>query len=86
MSREGHTPEIRAEMKEVAAKRRRFGHQRIGVILKRWGVIMNHKKLFRRSPEENLGVRQRRGRKSSYGSRTPMLQIPATGIRICVRR
>ena len=35
-------PEIRAEMKAVAAKRRRFGYRRIGVMLERKGMIMNH--------------------------------------------
>ena len=35
-------PEIRKEMKAVAAKRRRFGYRRIGVMLERKGMIMNH--------------------------------------------
>ena len=35
-------PEIRAEMKEVAAKRRRVGYWRIGVMLERKGMIKNH--------------------------------------------
>ena len=34
-------------MKAVAAKRRRFGYRRIGVMLERKGMIMNHKKLYR---------------------------------------
>ena len=40
-------PKIRTEMKAVAAKRRRFGYRRIGVMLERKGMIMNHKKLYR---------------------------------------
>ena len=36
-------PEIRKEMKAVAAKRRRFGYRRIGVMLERKGMFMNHK-------------------------------------------
>ena len=40
-------PEIRKQMKAVAAKRRRFGYRRIGVMLERKGMIMNHKKLYR---------------------------------------
>jgi putative transposase len=40
-------PDIRKEMKAVAAKRRRFGYRRIGVMLERKGMIMNHKKLYR---------------------------------------
>ena len=65
-------PEIRKEMKAVAAKRRRFGYRRIGVMLERKGMIMNHKKLYRLYTDEKLGVRQRRGRKRARGSRTPM--------------
>jgi len=59
-------------MKAVAHKRRRFGSRRIGVMLERKGMTMNHKKLYRLYTEENLGVRRRRGRKRARGSRTPM--------------
>lgn len=59
-------------MKAVAHKRRRFGYRRIGVMLERKGMIMNHKKLYRLYTEEKLGVRRRRGRKRARGSRTPM--------------
>ena len=59
-------------MKAVAAKRRRFGYRRIGVMLERKGMIMNHKKLYRLYTDEKLGVRQRRGRKRARGLRTPM--------------
>jgi putative transposase len=34
--------EIRKEMQEIAAKRRRFGYRRTGVLLERKGMIMNH--------------------------------------------
>ena len=59
-------------MKAIASKRRRFGYRRIGVLLERKGMIMNHKKLYRLYTEEKLGVRRRRGRKRARGSRTPM--------------
>ncbi|UWQ16079.1 IS3 family transposase (plasmid) [Aliiroseovarius sp. M344] len=65
-------PEVREEMKAIAAVRRRFGYRRIGVLLERKGMIMNHKKLYRIYTEEKLGVRRRRGRKRARGSRTPM--------------
>ncbi len=65
-------PEIRKEMIAVAAKRRRFGYRRIGVMLERKGMIMNHKKLYRLYTDEKLGVRRRRARKRARGSRTPM--------------
>jgi len=64
--------EIRAEMREIAATRRRFGYRRVGVMLERKGHVMNHKKLYRLYREEGLSVRRRRGRKRARGSRTPM--------------
>ncbi|MCG7495009.1 IS3 family transposase [Thalassobius sp. Cn5-15] len=74
-------PEIRKEMKAVAAQRRRFGYRRIGVMLERKGLIMNHKKLYRLYTEEKLGVRRRRGRKRGRGSRTPMPEALRPGER-----
>ena len=65
-------PEVRKEMKAIANKRRRFGYRRIGVMLERKGMIMNHKKLYRLYTEEKLGVRRRRWRKRVRGSRPPM--------------
>ncbi len=65
-------PEIRREMQEIAGKRRRFGYRRIGVLLERRGMIMNHKKLYRLYREEGLSVKRRRGRKRARGTRTPM--------------
>ena len=64
--------EIREEMREIAAMRRRFGYRRVGVMLERKGMTMNHKKLYRIYREEGLSVRRRRGRKRARGSRTPM--------------
>ena len=68
-------------MKDVAGKRRRFGYRRIGIMLKRQGMIMNHKKLYRLYREEGLSVRRRRGRKQARGSRTPMPVPLAPGAR-----
>lgn len=65
-------PEIRKEMQEIAGKRRRFGYRRIGILLERKGMIMNHKKLYRLYREEGLSVMRRRGRKRARGTRTPM--------------
>lgn len=72
---------IRDAMKDVAGKRRRFGYRRIGVMLERQGMIMNHKKLYRLYREEGLSVRRRRGRKRARGSRTPMPVPLAPGAR-----
>jgi len=63
---------IRADMRDIAAKRRRFGYRRVGVMRERKGHVMNHKKLYRLYREEGLSVRRRRGRKRARGSRTPI--------------
>ena len=70
--RPADNPEIREEMKAVAGKRRRFGYRRIGVMLERKGMTMNHKKLYRLYSDEGLAVKRRRGRKRARGTRSPM--------------
>ena len=45
---------------------------RIGVLLERKGMRMNHKKLYRLYREEGLSVKRRRGRKRARGTRSPM--------------
>lgn len=64
--------EVRARMHAIAAERRRFGYRRIGLLLEREGIVMNHKKLRRLYREEGLSVRRRRGRKRATGTRQPM--------------
>ncbi|MBL3572838.1 IS3 family transposase [Rhodovulum sulfidophilum] len=46
-------------MKEIAAKRRRFGFRRISVLLERKGMSMTHKKLYRIYREEGLSKKSR---------------------------
>ena len=65
-------PDIRTRMREIAAVRRRFGYRRIGLMLEREGITMNHKKLRRLYKEEGLAVKRRRGRKRAMGTREPM--------------
>ena len=74
-------PEIREAMKAIAARRRRFGYRRIGVMPERKGMTMNHKKLYRLYTEEKPGVRRRQGRKRARGSRTPMPEALRPGER-----
>jgi putative transposase len=63
---------IRARLRELAAVRRRFGYRRLHVLLRREGIVMNHKKLRRLYREERLQVRRRGGRKRALGTRAPM--------------
>ncbi|BCG76184.1 hypothetical protein MesoLj113a_73420 [Mesorhizobium sp. 113-1-2] len=39
--------ELRERMKAIAQERRRFGYRRLLVMLRREGLVVNHKKLFR---------------------------------------
>jgi putative transposase len=63
---------LRARLRALAAERRRFGYRRLGVLLAREGLRVNHKKLSRLYREERLAVRRRGGRKRALGTRRPM--------------
>lgn len=63
---------MRARLRELANERRRFGYRRLHILLRREGVALNHKKLFRLYREERLTVRGRGGRKRALGTRAPM--------------
>lgn len=64
---------LRTRLKELAAVRRRFGYRRLHLLLKREGLAVNHKKLYRIYREEKLVVRKRGGRKRALGCRAPMV-------------
>ena len=59
-------------LRELASVRRRFGYRRLHILLRREGIVMNHKKLRRLYREERLQVRRRSGRKRAVGTRAPM--------------
>jgi putative transposase len=63
---------FRTKLKELASLRRRFGYRRLGLLLAREGIKLNHKKLFRLYREERLTVRRRGSRKRALGTRAPM--------------
>ena len=63
---------IRKRLRELAMERRRFGYRRLGLLLAREGIELNHKKLYRLYREERLTVRKRGGRKRALGTRAPM--------------
>lgn len=71
-SRRGDDEGDRVRLRELAAIRRRFGYRRLHILLKREGVVVNHKKLYRIYREERLTVRKRGGRKRALGTRAPM--------------
>ena len=64
--------ELRVRLRELASQRRRFGYRRLWLVLKRQGIRLNRKKLYRLYKEERLTVRKRGGRKRALGTRAPM--------------
>ena len=63
---------LRERLRELASERRRFGYRRLHILLRREGIEVNHKKLYRLYKEERLtvrkrGVRKRGGRKPGAG-------------------
>jgi putative transposase len=47
-------------LRELAAQRPRFGYRRLHVLLRREGIVVNHKRVERLYREEGLAVRRRR--------------------------
>ena len=72
LSRRGGDAAVRTRLRALAAERRRFGYRRLHILLRREGIMLNHKKLFRLYREERLVVRRRGGRKRALGTRAPM--------------
>jgi putative transposase len=54
---------LRARLKELAAKRMRFGYRRLTAMLVREGVAANHKRVYRLYREEGLAMRIRQRRR-----------------------
>jgi putative transposase len=68
--------ELLAKLRELAAKRPRFGYRRLHLLLRRDGMPVNHKRVYRLYRTEGLSVRTKRRRRMVASPRT-VLQ-PAT--------
>jgi putative transposase len=62
--------QLRLQIREHAARWKRFGYRQIHGLLRLSGVVVNHKKVYRIYSEEGLKVRRRLRRKISF-IRTP---------------
>lgn len=60
---------LRHRLRELAAQRRHFGSPRLHVLLKREGLVINHKRTERIYKEEGLALRRKRRRKGTAGAR-----------------
>jgi len=65
---------LRAELVTLAAQRRRFGYRRLTVLLRRGGMLVNHKKVYRLYTAEGLAVRRRKRKKLAAGARILLTQ------------
>lgn len=63
---------LRQRMREIAAERKRFGSPRLHIMLKREGLVINHKRTERIYREEGLALRRKRRRKGAAGARVIM--------------
>lgn len=66
---------LRERMRELAHRWPRFGYRRLGVLLRREGMAVNHKRIYRLYTEEDLRVRRRR-KKIRSRLRVPPLPVP----------
>lgn len=55
--------ELKAKMRDIAQKYRRYGYRRIYVLIRREGLKVNHKRIYRIYREEGLKVERRKKKK-----------------------
>jgi putative transposase len=60
--RSEETKRLQARIIDIAHERRRFGYRRIQMMLRREGVVVNHKRTYRLYREAGLAVRKRKKR------------------------
>jgi len=65
---------LSARITELAMERRRFGYRRIWQLLRREGLCVNHKRVYRIYHLNGLGVKRRRRRKGLATERLPLLR------------
>jgi len=72
--RSEQTQALQSRIVEIAHERRRFGYRRIQMMLRREGVVVNHKRTYRLYREAGLAVRKRRKRQGVAVPRLPLDQ------------
>jgi putative transposase len=68
-TKQGNDEELRKRLRELAEQRKRFGSPRLHILLKREGLVINHKRTERLYREEGLALRRKRRRKGAAGAR-----------------
>ena len=69
--------DLRSRIIELAQIRKRFGYRRIHALLRREGIEVNSKRVYRLYTEENLSVRRRKRKKGIAVERDPLM-LPDT--------
>ena len=67
--KQGDDDVLRRRMRELAGERKRFGSPRLHIMLKREGLVVNHKRTERIYSEEGLALRKKRRRKGAARAR-----------------
>ena len=62
---------VRQRLRELAALRKRFGYRRLHMLLRREGVMVNHKRVYRLYREEGLSLRRRKRKRLTSEGRGP---------------
>jgi len=65
----GNDDFVRQRLRKLAEERKRFGSPRLHIMLKREGLVINHKRTERLYREEGLALRRKRRRKRAAGAR-----------------
>ncbi len=65
--------ELRAELRDLANARRRFGYRRLFVLLRQRGERSGKNRIYRLYREEGLTVKKRRARRRAVGTRAPIV-------------
>lgn len=63
---------LRERLKRLASERPRFGYYRLYVLLRREGVVVNHKRVYRLYREQGLQVRRRKRKRIGPARRVPL--------------
>jgi putative transposase len=61
--------DVRQRLRALAHSRPRFGYRRLGVLLRRDGLMVNHKRVHRLYREEGLALRRRRRKRTASAGR-----------------
>ncbi|GGW45512.1 hypothetical protein GCM10011452_37050 [Gemmobacter lanyuensis] len=64
---------LRGRLRDLANERRRFGYQRLFILLRREGEASGINRIYRLYREEGLTVRKRKARRKAIGTRAPIL-------------